>query len=1022
MKRSRSSSRCGDALIRPCCTRAGSWLGLWLWFACALPGQELPTQQSGPKEADMDFQRHILPVFQANCLACHSSSKAKGGLNLETPQAILQGGDSGPVIVPGKGRESFLYQVAAGEIPDTLMPPKDNASNAHPLTASELERLLSWIDQGARGEVTSQRPILWQHMPKALKAVHAVSLSPDGQWAACNRANQIDLYHLSPQTHDARLMDPSLSWEENGKWEGAAHLDLIQSLAYSPDSRLLASGGYRVVKLWERQIIQRRASMHLPSEGVDWVPVVGHPMIALLSPDTPLQLWDITTQQAITLAASTGGKPRVIQPSPDRQWIAVADEAQGLQMISMSDTTRLARWPTPSVLTELSWGSQVGHLWGRDAEGVMYHWIREDSPSQPLVLQDVWMGHEGTLRLMALLPGKDFPLLTVAASGRICFWSGADGKLQSELQAEGPVEAACIDPASRLLALQSMGIQGPEIQIRTLETDGTLGPQSPMQVHADNGLRLDAAERKVQQIQSWAQALKTDLEALEGDIKKSSERQEKAEEALKSATEAQETHREKTNTSKLALQRAKDQLKQFEDRIENTRQALGLANEALKVARQTLMDALSQRTQVSEAPSTTQLAGLEAIEKGAMAVGKAQEQYDQACLDQDARRAALENEIQTHQKTFEDLEKESPALEMKLALAMTESSLAVDEASRLEASRKQIEASQATNTSMEGSAQRAWDELKQVLAPGTLNLRHMAFNFSGDTLGALRSDGTLLLWRTRDGLALDQRKLGLQDPRSLHCDPETKAWWITSTQQWMESPAHPSWQLVGQLGDGSPDSPILDRVNALSFSPDGKQLAIGGGIPSRGGEVQIWDVAQRRLLENLDRIHSDAVLSLAYSPDGQWLASAASDRMIRITRTSSWEVFKTLEGHTHHVMGVSWKSDGRTLATSGADRLVKIWDVFKAQRKKNIEGFGKEVGGVCFVGLSDQLVAVSGDAKLRMLDVQGKEIRSFEGIQAFQHAIDITPDGRTLVTGGADGQLLLFDTEEAKPTRAFELP
>ncbi len=144
--------------------------------------------------------------------------------------------------------------------------------------------------------------------------------------------------------------------------------------------------------------------------------------------------------------------------------------------------------------------------------------------------------------------------------------------------------------------------------------------------------------------------------------------------------------------------------------------------------------------------------------------------------------------------------------------------------------------------------------------------------------------------------------------------------------------------------------------------------------------------------------------------------------MIRITRTTSWEVFKTLEGHTHHVMGVSWKSDGRTLATSGADRLVKIWDVFKAQRKKNIEGFGKEVGGVCFVGLSDQLVAVSGDAKLRLLDVQGKEIRSFEGIPAFQHAIDITPDGRTLVTGGADGQLLFFDTEESKPTRAFERP
>src|SRR5262245_8124946 len=57
------------------------------------------------RETVVDFESEVLPFLKNNCLACHNQTKAKGGLNLETPQLILKGGDTGPAVVPHKAAE-----------------------------------------------------------------------------------------------------------------------------------------------------------------------------------------------------------------------------------------------------------------------------------------------------------------------------------------------------------------------------------------------------------------------------------------------------------------------------------------------------------------------------------------------------------------------------------------------------------------------------------------------------------------------------------------------------------------------------------------------------------------------------------------------------------------------------------------------------------------------------------------------------------------------------------------------------
>ena len=58
--------------------------------------------------AEVQFERDIVPVLQTKCLPCHDSKTRKGGLNLQTMSAVLEGGQNGRVVVPGNLQESLL--------------------------------------------------------------------------------------------------------------------------------------------------------------------------------------------------------------------------------------------------------------------------------------------------------------------------------------------------------------------------------------------------------------------------------------------------------------------------------------------------------------------------------------------------------------------------------------------------------------------------------------------------------------------------------------------------------------------------------------------------------------------------------------------------------------------------------------------------------------------------------------------------------------------------------------------------
>jgi hypothetical protein len=110
----------------------------------AILGLLMLPAQADPEGAQF-FDQKVLPLFQARCFKCHGpeAPKPKGGLRLDTREAALKGGDTGPALVPGKPHESLLLKAVGADDPDVRMPPKEK------LPDGEVALLKAWIEKGA---------------------------------------------------------------------------------------------------------------------------------------------------------------------------------------------------------------------------------------------------------------------------------------------------------------------------------------------------------------------------------------------------------------------------------------------------------------------------------------------------------------------------------------------------------------------------------------------------------------------------------------------------------------------------------------------------------------------------------------------------------------------------------------------------------------------------------------------------------------------------------------------------------
>lgn len=115
-----------------------------LCFACTLAG--LRAEPLSP-DTQRFWATHVLPVLSENCFKCHGNIEAKAGLSLMTPAEVLRGGDSGPVVTPGRPEKSLLYTVLHPNA-DPHMPPKGKQ-----LPPEDIAVVKRWIEKLSPTEV-----------------------------------------------------------------------------------------------------------------------------------------------------------------------------------------------------------------------------------------------------------------------------------------------------------------------------------------------------------------------------------------------------------------------------------------------------------------------------------------------------------------------------------------------------------------------------------------------------------------------------------------------------------------------------------------------------------------------------------------------------------------------------------------------------------------------------------------------------------------------------------------------------
>ncbi len=217
--------------------------------------KELPKNQQPIKIVTLDrkepvsYDKDIEPILTNKCAFCHSGSLKEGKLDMGNYESLIKGGKKGVPIIPGKATESLLYMLSSKTM-KPLMPPKSE----EPLAPEELALIKLWIDQGAKAPtgMREKKLIVVSPPPPGVQPVRGIAVSPDKSAAVTSRGNQIHVYDAGSGTYIRSLVDPNLVGPDK-KPVKAAHVSLVESLAYSPDGRFLASGSFQEVILWDAQ-------------------------------------------------------------------------------------------------------------------------------------------------------------------------------------------------------------------------------------------------------------------------------------------------------------------------------------------------------------------------------------------------------------------------------------------------------------------------------------------------------------------------------------------------------------------------------------------------------------------------------------------------------------------------------------------------------------------------------------------------------------------------------------------------
>lgn len=190
-----------------------------------------------------------------------------------------------------------------------------------------------------------------------------------------------------------------------------------------------------------------------------------------------------------------------------------------------------------------------------------------------------------------------------------------------------------------------------------------------------------------------------------------------------------------------------------------------------------------------------------------------------------------------------------------------------------------------------------------------------------------------------------------------------------------------------------------DAVNAVAFLKDGRMATAGAD-----GKIALWTAGRQQPDEVLEG-HTAPIVSLALSPDGATLASASWDGTVRLWPLGPGSK-RVLEGHTQNVNGVAFMPDGQSVVSVGYDLTVRVWPL--SEGAPDVVTLAAPLNAVA-VAPDGEIVTGGADGKLRFLSKGARETAEVQAGATPIIALAVSPDGTRVAAAGVGGAVNLID-------------